>query len=105
MEQGERCLWKAGNSCRLSEKEPTASKTSRLVETMSFIYCCCRVKLAVHKESKECVAVKIIHVDGKNGLTPDCLKKEVNLSISDFTHLSFTITLLVLFFSPCRSVS
>ena len=36
-----------------------------------------RVKLAVHKESKECVAVKIMHLDGDNALTLDCLKKEV----------------------------
>lgn len=36
-----------------------------------------RVKLAVHKETKECVAVKIIQLEGENGLTLDCLKKEV----------------------------
>ncbi|XP_019853937.1 PREDICTED: serine/threonine-protein kinase Chk1-like [Amphimedon queenslandica] len=35
------------------------------------------VKLAVHKESKECVAVKIMHLDGDNALTLDCLKKEI----------------------------
>lgn len=35
------------------------------------------VKLAVHRDTKEYVAVKIIHLDGKNGLTPDCLKKEI----------------------------
>ena len=40
-----------------------------------------RVKLAVNKETKECVAVKIIHLAENNGdsniVTPDCLKKEV----------------------------
>ena len=36
-----------------------------------------RVKLAVHNDTKECVAVKIVNIDGQNGLTPDCLKKEV----------------------------
>ena len=41
-----------------------------------------RVKLAVHNDTKECVAVKIVHLDGKNGLTEDCLKKEVWLVIT-----------------------
>lgn len=40
-----------------------------------------RVKLAVHNDTKECVAVKIVNIDGQNGLTPDCLKKEVWLLI------------------------
>ena len=40
-----------------------------------------RVKLAVHRDTKEYVAVKIIHLDGKNGLTPDCLKKEVMITM------------------------
>jgi serine/threonine protein kinase len=35
------------------------------------------VKLAVHKETKECIAVKIVHLDNENGLTQECLKKEV----------------------------
>ena len=44
---------------------------------------CHRVKLAVHKNTKECVAVKIVCLDETNGVTPDSLKKEVNVSISD----------------------
>ena len=36
-----------------------------------------RVKLAVHKETGECVAVKIMNVNGKEGLTDECLRKEV----------------------------
>ena len=38
-----------------------------------------RVKLAVHKETGECVAVKIVHVDEKRegGLTYEALRKEV----------------------------
>lgn len=38
-----------------------------------------RVKLAVHKETSECVAVKIIHVnDSGGGCAQECLKKEVS---------------------------
>ena len=42
-----------------------------------------RVKLAVHKETSECVAVKIVQVleegvEGYSGLTKECLKKEVS---------------------------
>lgn len=46
--------------------------------------CCCkhRVRLAVHRETSECVAVKIIHVNGTGGgdgcPTQECLKKEVS---------------------------
>ena len=37
-----------------------------------------RVKLAVHKETQECVAVKIMSVDENGeGLTRECLRKEV----------------------------
>ena len=36
-----------------------------------------RVKLAVHKETHECVAVKVVNVDGSNGLTRENLRKEV----------------------------
>ncbi len=37
-----------------------------------------RVKLAVHKETQECVAVKIMSVDENGeGLTHECLRKEV----------------------------
>ena len=59
---------------------------------ITYMYCLCRkfstiiifsnrVKLAVHRDTKEYVAVKIIHLDGKNGLTPDCLKKEVMITM------------------------
>ena len=36
-----------------------------------------RVKLAVHKDTHECVAVKIVHVDDSSGLTHESLRKEV----------------------------
>ena len=36
-----------------------------------------RVKLAIHKDTGECVAVKIVEVDPSGALTPECLKKEV----------------------------
>ena len=38
-----------------------------------------RVKLAVQKDTGECVAVKIVTVDdkGQGGLTHECLRKEV----------------------------
>ena len=49
------------------------------------------MKLAVHRESKECVAVKILHLDGKNGLTPDCLKKEVRTYVH--VHIGYSDTL------------
>ena len=39
--------------------------------------CTPRVKLAVHKETHECVAVKVVLVDGSNGLTRENLRKEV----------------------------
>ena len=39
-----------------------------------------RVKLAVHKETRECVAVKMVHMG--NGLTQDTLKKEVRTGYS-----------------------
>ena len=48
--------------------------------TQLLIFLSNRVKLAVHRDTKEYVAVKIIHLDGKNGLTPDCLKKEVMIT-------------------------
>ena len=35
------------------------------------------MKLAVHKETGECAAVKIVEVDPNGALTPECLKKEV----------------------------
>ena len=35
------------------------------------------VKLAVNRSTRECVAVKIVNLDGRNGLTSDCLKKEI----------------------------
>ena len=37
------------------------------------------MKLAVHKDTRECVAVKIVHVDEKRegGITHECLRKEV----------------------------
>ena len=45
-----------------------------------------RVRLAVHKETSECVAVKIIHVndleEGDGGPTQECLKKEVSKCIN-----------------------
>ena len=41
----------------------------------------CRVRLAVHKDTRECVAVKMVRVgDESDGLTPDSLKKEVTSS-------------------------
>ena len=39
--------------------------------------CLLRVKLAVNRETKECVAVKILHSDGKTEVSHDSLKKEV----------------------------
>ena len=36
-----------------------------------------RVKLAVHKDTRECVAVKMVHVDESSGLTHESLRKEV----------------------------
>jgi hypothetical protein len=41
------------------------------------IICLPRVKLAVHRETHECVAVKIVNVDGSSGLTRENLRKEV----------------------------
>ena len=40
-----------------------------------------RVKLAVHKDTAECVAVKIVTVNGKEGLTDECLRKEVGSGV------------------------
>ena len=40
-----------------------------------------RVKLAVHKDTAECVAVKIVTVNGKEGLTDECLRKEVGCGV------------------------
>ena len=60
-------------------KEHTESKTyGQLtpwlhVERMDL----CRVKLAIHRDTGECVAVKIVEVDPSGALTPECLKKEV----------------------------
>ena len=43
----------------------------------------CRVKLAVCKESGDCVAVKIVTVDGrKEGLSHESLRKEVSQSVN-----------------------
>ena len=47
----------------------------RLNEIFFVLYL--RVKLAVHKETSECVAVKIVHVSEESGLSRECLKKEV----------------------------
>ena len=38
-----------------------------------------RVRLAVCRETGECVAVKIMTVDGKEGLSHESLRKEVSL--------------------------
>ena len=47
----------------------------------------CRVKLAVHKETRECVAVKIVHVDDQGeGLTHESLRKEVSTHTHVHTH-------------------
>ncbi len=53
---------------------------------MCVCYVSCRVKLAVHKETSECVAVKIVHVLEEGGetygsLSKECLKKEVSTVI------------------------
>ena len=51
-----------------------------------------RVKLAVHKETRECVAVKIVHVDEQGeGLTHECLRKEVRVMYTP-THTQHTHT-------------
>ena len=42
-----------------------------------FVSSLVRVKLAVCRETGECVAVKILTVDGKEGLCHDSLRKEV----------------------------
>eukprot|EP00731_Ephydatia_muelleri_P007105 Em0003g1353a len=44
------------------------------------------VKLAIHKDTGECVAVKIVEVDPSGALTPECLKKEVRRCTSTFTQ-------------------
>lgn len=44
-----------------------------------------RVRLAVHKDTRECVAVKMVNVvdDSGEGLTQDYLKKEVHSGMHD----------------------
>ena len=56
-----------------------------------------RVKLAIHRDTAECVAVKIVEVDPNGALTPECLKKEVcsNLRlILGLRHLDLCGTVL-----------
>ena len=53
-----------------------------------------RVKLAVHKETHECVAVKVVHVDGSNGLTHESLRKEVSMTLMDHLSHGFSSPLL-----------
>lgn len=48
-----------------------------VMTVFSFSFVFYRVKLAVCKETGDCVAVKIITVDGKEGLTHESLRKEV----------------------------
>ncbi len=52
-----------------------------LIELASYLCPFCpRVRLAVHRDTRECVAVKMVRVDdnGGEGLTHDSLKKEVS---------------------------
>ena len=49
----------------------------RVMTMFSSSFISCRVKLAVCKETGDCVAVKIITVDGKEGLSHESLRKEV----------------------------
>ena len=42
----------------------------------------CRVKLAVHRESGECVAVKIMNASEEVALSPESLRKEVCLYVA-----------------------
>lgn len=65
------------------------SELAGLVSTMccldtavSTTVSCSRVKLAVHKDTRECVAVKMVHVDDSNGLTHESLRKEVILKLT-----------------------
>ena len=51
-----------------------------------------RVKLAVHKDTAECVAVKIVTVNGKEGLTDECLRKEVGSGRPGKLDLLFRIS-------------
>lgn len=56
-----------------------------------------RVKLAVHKDTRECIAVKIVSV-GEEGLTHDSLKKEVSYQINGWggggaEHSTLKVTL------------
>ena len=44
------------------------------------------MKLAVHKDTHECVAVKVVHVDGSNGLTRENLRKEVSIELQSVFH-------------------
>jgi len=54
-----------------------------------------RVKLAVHKETGECVAVKIMNVNGKEGLTDECLRKEVVIEMVEEALLFIIMSALI----------
>jgi len=53
------------------------------------------VKLAVHKETGECVAVKIMNVNGKEGLTDECLRKEVVIEMVEEALLYIIMSALI----------
>ena len=52
-----------------------------------------RVKLAVHRDTRECVAVKIVDVDDSSGLTHESLRKEVCIIFCSLTISTVVIRL------------
>ena len=60
-----------------------------------------RVKLAVNRATKECVAVKILHSSGKTEVSHDSLKKEVSRWV---LYTLEGINYLNLYFMCCPSV-